>query len=73
MVPVAQLAEHWTVDPDVAGSRPVRHPTTSSYALVAQWIERLTSDQTVVGSTPAEGTTADYLTPDRFLDRVFAF
>ena len=25
------------------------------YALVAQWIERLTSDQMVVGSTPAEG------------------
>jgi hypothetical protein len=29
------------------------------YALVAQWIERLTSDQMVVGSTPAEGTCAN--------------
>ena len=28
----------------------------SVLALVAQWIERLASDQEVVGSTPAEGT-----------------
>jgi hypothetical protein len=27
MVPVAQLAEHLTVDQVVAGSNPVRHPT----------------------------------------------
>lgn len=28
------------------------------YASVAQWIERLASDQKVVGSTPAGGTSA---------------
>ncbi len=33
-------------------------------ALVAQWIERLTSDQMVVGSTPAEGTSL--IEPIRF-------
>jgi hypothetical protein len=32
-------------------------PIVSLPALVAQWIERLTSDQMVVGSTPAEGTS----------------
>ena len=40
------------------------------HALVAQWIERLTSDQVVVGSTPAEGTSVIKLSgPDTDRDR----
>ena len=31
-------------------------PVTRSHALVAQWIERLASDQEVTGSTPVGGT-----------------
>jgi hypothetical protein len=29
MVPLAQSAERWTVDPEVTGSSPVRHPKTN--------------------------------------------
>ena len=32
MVLVAQLVEHWIVDPDVAGSCPVLHPTYGGLA-----------------------------------------
>jgi hypothetical protein len=56
MVAVAQLAEHLTVDQDVAGSIPVSHPTymgllvrEAPYMLaVAQLAEHLTDCQIII-------------------------
>ena len=42
------------------------------YALVAQWIEHLTTDQKVVGSTPAERTNVQMgLTQDVVFAKLF--
>ena len=43
-------------------------PSNNLHALVAQWIEHLSSEQGVVGSIPAQGTNKN---SDLF--RVFAF
>lgn len=73
--------ERHTVDVDVVGSSPIRHPLKMNnetmkneqslvivslfifhcVALVAQWIEHLTSDQVVVSSNLAEGACCQFL------------
>jgi hypothetical protein len=44
MVGVAQLAERWLVEPDVAGSSPVVHPTENGSTSVGPFLFKLAGE-----------------------------
>ena len=57
MVDVAQLAEHWTVAPVVAGSRPVIHPIPYSQQYYVTFVFHVCQELEGGDFMPAASTT----------------